>query len=222
MSSTSRSAPHQDEKNPYRAPRADTGPAAAGVPDLQENVEEIRKTHLGREASIKSLGTMHLLAAGLEVLLLLGSIAYFFLANFARLDAEGVILIALIVGYSFSASLNYALGSGLRKLKPWARWTESVFMAIGLFVALLLCAIDLITQDYEELFGSGLGGLFLAYLLYLLVSPKAAVVFSREYREVIEKTPHLKYRTSVLVKIAAALLLGLIGLAILGVAISGR
>lgn len=42
-------------------------------------------------------------------------------------------------------------------------------------------------------------GLFLGYVLYLLRSRKGAVVFSPEYRAVIEKTPHVRYKQSRLV-----------------------
>ena len=38
-----------------------------------------------------------------------------------------------------------------------------------------------------------------AYILYLLLSSKGAMVFSTEYKEIIARTPHVKYRTSCIV-----------------------
>jgi hypothetical protein len=38
------------------------------------------------------------------------------------------------------------------------------------------------------------------YILYLLLSPKGSMVFSPEYWEAIERTPHIKYKTSWLLK----------------------
>jgi hypothetical protein len=46
------------------------------------------------------------------------------------------------------------------------------------------------------------GMLIAGYILYLLLSPKGAVVFSRPTREIIARTPHVKYRTSPILKVA--------------------
>ncbi|WP_422931084.1 hypothetical protein [Singulisphaera sp. PoT] len=54
------------------------------------------------------------------------------------------------------------------------------------------------------------------YTLYLLLSSKGKVVFSPEYREVIKLTPHVFYRTSLLVKILVTLLAVVLVLMIIG------
>jgi hypothetical protein len=46
------------------------------------------------------------------------------------------------------------------------------------------------------------------YILYLVFSQKGKTVFSDEYQAVIQQTPHIKYRTSIIIWI----LLGLVAL----------
>ena len=46
--------------------------------------------------------------------------------------------------------------------------------------------------------GYGFGGLIIGYILYLLLSPKGSMVFSDEYKEIIARTPHIRYKSSCL------------------------
>ena len=46
--------------------------------------------------------------------------------------------------------------------------------------------------------------LIVGYILYLMLSEKGSVVFSPAYKEIIARTPHIKYRTSLILKIALA------------------
>jgi hypothetical protein len=89
-------------------------------------------------------------------------------------------------------------GWGVRALRPWARYLGCVLSGIGLL-------------------GFPIGTLINAYVLYLLLSKKGRTVFAPEYQEVIEATPHVKYRTSIVVWICLALLAGLI---LLGVTVA--
>ena len=68
----------------------------------------------------------------------------------------------------------------------------------------------------------GIGLLIVVYVIYLLVSPKAAVVFSPEYQEVTKATPHIKYRTSCLLKGLLYLLLAFFLLGIVSFFITRR
>jgi hypothetical protein len=51
-------------------------------------------------------------------------------------------------------------------------------------------------------------------MLCLLVSSKASTIFSPEYKAIIAQTPHIKYRTSLMLKIVLALFVAIIVLAI--------
>ena len=55
----------------------------------------------------------------------------------------------------------------------------------------------------------------LGYIVYLLVARKSGMVFSAEYKEIIRKSPQVKYKTGVIVKV---FLIGLIVASVLVVA----
>lgn len=146
----------------------------------------IRKDHIKHEASIKSVGMLYFLGA-----VFLGITA---IVGLASGGSDG--LAAGIVLLCFTAGLIVA-GIGIRGLKPWARIVSGVLSGIGLI-------------------GFPLGTIINAYILYLLFSRKGATVFSKDYQEVIAATPHIKYRTSIVVWILVGLvvllvLLGLVG-----------
>ena len=84
---------------------------------------------------------------------------------------------------------------GLRKLKPNVRIPAIILSALGLF------AIPV-------------GTIIAIYMLYLLGSAKGRTVFSEEYAQVIAATPHIKYRSSIIVRIFLWLILALIILAL--------
>jgi len=67
-----------------------------------------------------------------------------------------------------------------------------------------------------------IGTVINAYILYLFLSKKGRTVFSPQYKDVIAATPHVKYRTSIIVWIFLALVLGLIVLGIAMPYFSGR
>ena len=98
------------------------------------------------------------------------------------------------------AGLQIWTAIGLRQLRSWARIVSGVLSGIGLL-------------------GFPLGTLLNGYILYLLFSKKGTMVFSDEYKRVIELTPGIKYRTSIVVWIFLGLLLVLLGVAVFGLLI---
>ena len=89
-------------------------------------------------------------------------------------------------------------------LKSWARWTEVVLSSILLLIYLIVI-VSMAVQPSNPDAGPTIGGsvvlsLILGYILYLLLSKKGSMVFSPEYRLIIERTPHIKYRTSWILK----------------------
>ena len=86
--------------------------------------------------------------------------------------------------------------------------TAGGFVLLGLFL--------LLAEPTAGLFTLAIGGGLTGYLFYLMVSPKGAMVFSRPYQAVIAQTPHIRYRTSLVVQVAVVLLIVIIGLAIVG------
>ena len=215
--------PDPNPLNPYAAPEAELGgPAAADADEDFARAEAIRKEYLAHEASIKSLGSLHYLGAfflGIGGLGALGAVMYTLTGRPGN-NPFSAVLIGVGTFYVALAGLNLALGNGLRKLSPWARWTDAVMMGLSFLGSLVGMVGWLVAQVYAPLLGASLGLLFQAYILHILLSKKASVVFSPEYREIVAKTPHLRYKTSLLVKIVLAIFIGLITLGIMSAVVS--
>lgn len=183
--------------NPYLAPT--TG---AEEPVAATDAEVIRNKHIAHEASVKSIGFLYLLSA---ILVMFGVIVFFTITLSVQQVGRGytVTMIGVLSMLITLAIIQPLIAWGFYKLRPWARIVAGVLSAIGLI-------------------GFPLGTLINAYILYLLFSAKGAMVFSEEYKTIIQQTPHIKYRTSIVVWILLALLLGLIGFGVIAVLLGGR
>ena len=146
--------------------------------------EATRREFLKHEASVKSVGVLYYIGGVALTLLSVASIIAGFSAGPLSF-LVGALLLVFGVGQFF-------VGYGLRRLKPWARIPTAILSGFGLL-------------------GFPIGTIINAYIMYLVLCAKGKMVFSEEYRDVIAQTPHIKYRTSILVWI----LLGLVVLAIL-------
>jgi hypothetical protein len=159
--------------------------------------EDTRKQYLKHEASVRSVGFLYYL--GGVALGIVGFAGIWFSAlpgSFRPGPAPIEILLSIFfLGVGIG---QFFVGVGLRRLKSWARIPTGIFSGIGLL-------------------GFPMGTIINGYILYLIFSRKGKMVFSDEYRVIIEQTPHIKYRTSIVVWILLGLLLLLIGMAFIGV-----
>jgi len=155
---------------------------AAPVDDVPANpeAEAIRRAHIGHEASIKAVGFLYYLGG---VALTVGGVPLLGASRGPSGAAIALLLIVAGVGQLFA-------GWGVRALRPWGRIVGCVLSAIGLI-------------------GFPVGTLICAYILYLLLSKKGRTIFTPGYQDVIAATPHVKYRTSIVVWIVLALIVGL-------------
>jgi len=161
-------------------------------------VEEMRKEHLKHEASVKSIGVLYYL--GGAAMLLIGIFTMFV---GSRNGAELIVSIFIAGLFVLLGIGQLWVGTGLRRLKRWARIPTGILSGLGLL-------------------GFPLGTIINAYILWLVFSQKGTVVFSEEYRAVIEQTPHIKYRTSIVVWILLGLVLLLIAIGIIGAIFGAR
>ena len=183
--------------NPYAVVSQTNNPyAASSVSYISEMIgigsaEDIRSFHLSHEGAIKSFGALFILgAAGLVI----GGAFMFALAVSQILNPDSnapqgreFTLLGIAMFYvCFSAGQGYAAW-GLRTLNPSGRIIGTVWGAIGLI-------------EFP------LGTLMSIYLLYLLWSKKGATVFSEPYKDVILATPHIKYKTSIIVWVFVGIL----------------
>jgi len=161
---------------------------------VSPKAEQVRKDHINHEASIKSVGVLYFLAA--TALFLVSVVSMGSAVAGGRRGAWAEVVTGLLFLVLGGAQLW--IGIGLRQLKPWARIPSGVLSGIGLL-------------------GFPLGTVINGYILYLLFSRKGATVFSEDYRRVIEQTPQVKYRTSIIVWVAVGLLVLLLGAIAVGV-----
>lgn len=155
-----------------------------GAVSAPSAVEQLRKDHLKHEASVQSVGILYYLGGGA---LTVGGIIGFAAAA-SRTDVAAVVISAFLLLMGIGQIL---IGTGLRRLRPWARVPAAILSGIGLL-------------------GFPIGTIINAYILYLILCAKGKMVFSQEYRAVIDQTPHIKYRTSLVVWVVFILLVLLI------------
>ena len=168
--------------NPYAAPKA-------AVEDFSADPEAdaVRRAHINHEASIKSIGILYYLTAAL---MLAGTVTALFSAWTTSRNVLG--MVAILALFGLLSALFFVIGRGLRTLKPWARVPTTVLASLGLL-------------------GFPVGTLLNAYILWLIHSKKGKLILSPEYAAIVEATPDVKYRTSLLVWI----ILGVVVIALL-------
>ena len=197
--------------NPYAPSGSSYGDASLDANFDLSQAELIRKSHLSHEANIQSFGCLYTLGG---ILGILGAIFYIGLGIFIMAGGEnpqagvnpmaagimttliGVVFLAIAVAQLFA-------GRSMQTLNPSGKILAIIISAIGLL-------------------GFPCGTLISGYLLYLLVSAKGEMVFSSAYKEVMEATPHIRYRTSIIVWIFLFLLIGVILLGIIAAIFGSR
>jgi hypothetical protein len=175
--------------NPYATPKAVVADADAS------GAEIVRQEHITHEASVKSAGWLYMLG-GLGTLVT--GAALFIPSMATAAERPGFLVIGVAIAVLGVAYV--VIGWGLRALRAWARTPAIVLAAIGLL-------------------GFPIGTLINAYILWLVVSRKGRMVLSSEYASIVEATPHIKYRTSIVVWILLGLIVLLVVLAFFGASV---
>lgn len=190
--------------NPFAAPLETDSPAADIVGADLSDAEGTRNELLSTEASIKSIGTIYLMTGGLwvvgGVMMFIGEFAE---ANFIAANNQPVAsIIAVVIAGLGAVSIWCAFG--LYRLDPTIRVWVLVLQSICLVLHLVLVDINLLTIGIS------------IYVLVVMSGQKGRRVLSSEYQQVVAATPHIKRKTSIVVWILLALLLGVLALAIGG------
>jgi hypothetical protein len=185
------------KENPY-------APGVVQQKHVHSEVEAIRHAHLSHEASVKSIGLLYLIGSGM---LLLAGTGYF-ITGIAMLNDQsrepslaqfGAVMLAIGAFLVIYAVAQVVVAIGLRKLSPWSKIPAAVIAGIGLIFF-------------------PIGTLINGYVLYLLFSKKGTMVFSPGYKDVIFQTPHMKYKTSIVVWVLVGLL-GVLFVAVIAAAL---
>jgi hypothetical protein len=177
------------ESNPYAAPLVTEAP-----PALATEAEVIRREHIKHEASVKGIGALYYIGS---LFLLIGGCTL--LITGLSAGNAGPVEVGMMVLFPLLGILGFWVGYGLRKLSSAARVVAGVLTGINLALSIFGLPKSVIAI------------LINTYILNLLFSKKGAMVFSAPYKEVIAATPHIKYKTSIVVWIV----LGIFVLAIL-------
>jgi hypothetical protein len=101
-------------------------------------------------------------------------------------DGPAMAVVLMLVGVA-----QFFAGWGVRGLTKWGRVAGCILSGLGLLAF-------------------PIGTLINAYILYLFLSKKGRTIFAPEYKDVIAATPHVKYKTSIVVWIFLALIGALI------------
>jgi hypothetical protein len=167
--------------NPYAPPRAKVEDVVA--PSGEEHA--IRTEHIKREAEIRSIGSLYYIGgAGL----CLAAFGLMFSPRTQIANPHSISPPALLAICVVGAVASFFVGSAVRKLRPWARIVAIVFAAIGLL-------------------GFPFGTLINVYILYLLLSEKGRRIFASDYADIVAATPDVKYKMSIVTRVALGLLL---------------
>ncbi len=185
-----------DEVNPFASPLTDSRPLAIDAGD--SDAEMVRREYLNHEASIQGFRSLFVLAS---VFLAVAAVANLVTAFTIR--EEGALALGLVIAVfaGLFSALYLWIGLGLRELKPQVKTAATILFAIGLL-------------------GFPIGTFINGYGLYLVTSKKGEFVFSKKYAEIRRQTPHIKYKTSIIVWIFVGLLLFVLLLGLVGFMIS--
>jgi len=177
-----------NSENPYAAPATES--FMRGQPGDANEFENIRRSHLNHEASIRSFGFIYYLGGGLLLLMGCGWIGFGLMPTNVQQPNASFAATTVMAGlWVVIGLLQIFVARGMRTLNPIGRIGGSLFGLIGLLFI-------------------PVGTLISVYLLYLLLSAKGRFIFSPQYQEVMKATPNIVYKTSkIIVVLAVALLL---------------
>ena len=205
--------------NPYAPSGSSYGDASLDANFDLSQAELIRKSHLSHEANIQGFGCLYTLGGilgilgaifyvGIGILVMAGGVvpkgleSMVFGAGGDRLVSGGLTTLVGVVFLAIAVAQLFA-GRSMQTLNP-----------SGKILAIVVAAIGMLQFPC--------GTLISGYLLYLLVSAKGRTVFSSAYKEVMQATPHIRYRTSIIVWIFLFILIGVILLGVLAAIFGAR
>jgi len=186
MCSVDRGRAHEDY--PPKMTTAAYAPPQANL-EMHTGFDADRQRMISHEQAIRQVGSLYFLGSSVMATSAFGMLAV------SVINAEfGLVLMTVLL--AGVAAIGFWVGRGLRRLDASVRGVAGLFSGLGLL-------------------NFPVGTLIHGYILYLLFSQKGSHVFSSEYREVIDNTPHIKCGTSpVVVVLALLLLVALLGILI--------
>ena len=199
--------------NPYTPSGSAYGNINPDTDVDMSQAELIRTSHLSHEANIQSLGCLYLLGG---IFGAISGVAYVavgigMLCNLIPAMEDQPQMDATVAGV-----MQIGIGVvtlAMSFLQLYAGRTMQTLNASGKIPAVIISVIGLL--------GFPCGTMISAFALYLLLSSKGEMVYSPQYKEIVQATPHIRYKTSIIVWILLFILLGLIAFGIIAALVSG-
>lgn len=167
------------EANPYAPPQVTELSAPVS------GMEAVRREHLRVERTAKSAGMLYYLVGFILLLVGGGGLLSVMASTQAGNSVDAAVGAAVFLVFGVVIAIA---AYGLRRLRGWARWIAVVVSAFGLL-------------------GFPIGTIISAVILVNLLGPKANLVFSPAYQDIIAATPHVKMKTSMAMKVVLVILL---------------
>ncbi len=168
--------------NPFEAPRVELGPGPAETASGPDD-ERVRRELLNHEVSIQAVGRLMMLGGVLAAFAALSLLV----AGVGSKPGGPGLLLGLGAAYLAVGVLSTWIGNLLRTLNPSGRIPGALVNGLGLL-------------------GFPVGTLISSYILYLLLSQKGRRVLSAEYQGIVARTPHVRYKTPLIILLLFGLL----------------
>jgi hypothetical protein len=168
--------------NPFEPPRVELGLGSADTASGPED-ERVRRELLNHEVSIQAVGRLMMLGGVLGALAALSLLV----AGVQSPESEPGLMLGLGAAYLVVSVLSLWIGNQLRTLNPSGRIPGALVNGLGLI-------------------GFPVGTLISSYILYLLLSRKGRRVLSAEYQGIVARTPHIRYKTPLIIVLLFGLL----------------
>ena len=207
--------PADEPLNPYAAPEA-LGKAEIEPEIIGGDAEVIRRKHIQHEVLIRSIGWFYYIIAFFGMIIT----AIAVLDSTSRGIAgepidrmERVVRLLNALPFAGLTVFLVLIGHGLRTFKNWAHWVNVALTGIGLVAVAIIGVLNVHAIPTIGVMILGLGGLILGSVMALHASSRAELIFSKDYRRIIEATPRVKPKFSPIAWIALGVVV-LIGFAI--------
>jgi len=180
--------------NPYAAPSA---PVQDHV-ETRDDAVAIREAHVRHEVTLKSVGSLYGLGSFMMMFGAIVSIVFPLTARGDTSQDEAIMVLAVMSAIYLVVGIGLGfMAFGFRTLRPWVKIPGTILSGLGLL------AIPV-------------GTLIHGYILYQIWCAQGQRVLSPDYRDIIARTPQVRYRRTVGDWIALGIVvLGLLGLAAL-------
>jgi hypothetical protein len=155
--------------------------------DLAE-AEVLRRSYRDAESKVRLIGLLHLIVLVPLLLAAMVMVGSFLFGDQRPRTWPSIVAIGVMTALG---AWIFAVNRGLRRLRAWSRWA-----ALAEAIAVLLISAWVLTGPHgltalALVLLTSPGMALAAYVAWFLLSRRASVLFTRSYREAVDRTPYL-------------------------------